>query len=188
VVCYNGGTCSGSRCICPSGFTGQRCELSAIYYQNNTFTDIFLTVNGTNITIPAGTSVEVSGVPGYQATADAYTHGTYGETLSWHYDDYFPSGSGGQLDAFNVSTDYFYLMMANDDPFSLSGLYVNYGNAAETYESIAIPADRVIYGIGYYAARASTRVSVNFSVGGYYTSSYLNIPYVLNASYTVYIP
>ena len=190
VTCINGGACSKGYCLCPSGYTGAHCENLAtteMFYQNNTFTTIYLTINGSAATIAPGQSVYYTGQAGSPAKGSAYTYGEtatggqIGEYISWSLDDYFPISTNSQTTDFNVSPDYFYLRIQNYSPYDISRVYVNYGTTAETRDDIVINNDHLVYGIGYYKAFSNTNIYL--TSGTHYWSYTPTIPYENNAQY-----
>jgi len=67
------------RCKCLDGFSGLFCDIAAITavsYQNNTFTPISIVVNGNAQTIPVGGSYAFSGKAGTVASGTATTSGS----------------------------------------------------------------------------------------------------------------
>jgi len=188
VNCQNGGACSGGVCSCPTGYSGNFCELSSIIFQNNAYTPVYITVNSTQGTIPAGASVAFVGTAGANANVTATTQGAYGSVYTWTpFTDAFPTGGYPLTETFDISSDYFYLQITNNDAYGINGLYVNYGLPAQTFETPSLSSYGT-YGIGYYLAYGNTKVSVNFTGGGTYTTSNLAIPNTIDASYTVTIP
>ena len=185
-VCHNGGFCSGGSCSCPSGYSGLHCELSSLIYQNNTFTPIEITVNGSSATIPVGGNVTYVGAAGAAADVSATTSGSYGLVISWSFSDVFPTGGSIPIEPMDVSNQYFYLEMQNLYTSYISSITTNYNfNPYQMYEVISIPNDHLTYGIGYYDATNSTSVKVNFTDNTFVTTSYLNIPNENNAYYVL---
>jgi len=185
VTCYNGGACNNGNCLCPTGYYGSKCENSSILFQNDTYTPISLTVNGTNTNIPVNGSVSVIGSAGTSAVVSAVTGGTYGLSYSWAFTDNFPTGGNGLTEPLDVDPSYFYLEITNTDVDYITGLIVNSGNAAATVESVSIPNSGVNYGVGYYQAYSNTKVSYTFSDGTQYLTPNLLIPNTSNASYSL---
>ncbi len=163
VNCLNGGSCSNGNCLCPSGFNGNRCQYTSIVYYNNTYTPMYITINGSSATIPVGGSVEYDGLPGNHADGTAYTSGQtnsgsqIGVQISWDLVDNFPSIGPLEVDI-NVSSDYFFLRIINYSPYNISQEYVNSGLASQTLDNIFIPNDRNYYDMGYYKAWTNSNV------------------------------
>jgi len=165
VVCQNGGSCSKGSCSCPAGYSGNLCQLSSILFQNNTFTQVSLSVNGAPSTLAIGGSVVYAGATGSVVTVAATTAGSsssgvqYGSTISWSFTDTLPSGGAGFTQPFNVSPPWFYLQLINDDAAQyITSLYVNYGSPLQTMETVSVPNDRNTYGIGYYRDSTNTQI------------------------------
>ncbi len=186
VVCYNGGVCVSGGCSCPTGYSGLNCEISRITFDNNSFTTIYMSLNGTSATIPAGGSVVYSGTSGSSAVWSANTSGTYGETVNWGASDLFPTSSNQLTLSLDVSTDYFFLEVINLHSSYANKLYTNFGFPSQLVENVSIPNDGYIYDIGYYSVYSpnsynNCAVSVDYTGGGYYDSPVFTIPYLRNS-------
>ena len=186
VSCQNGGTCNAGVCTCPTGYTGSFCQTAAttqIEYVNKTFTPISITVNGANQTIPVAGSVFVSGSYGVTETATAYTSGTtisggvLGTVRNWSLSDVFPA-TGSIVENLNVSSSVFFLQIKNTTSYPFVTLYVNYGLASQTAETVNIPNDGQTYNIGYYLAYTNSNVRVEST--SYFWSSNLTLPFTAN--------
>ena len=94
VVCLNGGSCSGGTCTCPTGYTGTDCGTvaqSTIRYVNNTFTTVYMTINGNATALISGGSLLQVGTPNNSQTVTANTYWAegsviVGETPTWNID------------------------------------------------------------------------------------------------------
>jgi hypothetical protein len=184
VVCYNGGACSVGRCGCPTGYSGARCEFSSIQYDNNTFTPVYIDVNGSTSTIPAGGSVIYTGLTGSSVRVQASTYGSYGLTFNWDYNDIFPSGGNLLTEPFDVGRNFFFLAINSIVRSQIIGISVNSGLT----DNVSIPGDGNTYEIGYYDNPTNAQVRLIFSNNSATTYSNLNIPYVTNAYYDLVIP
>ncbi len=191
VNCQNGGACSQGNCICPTGFTGGHCQYSTITYFNNTFTPVYITINGSSTTIQPGESVFYYGTPGDNAVGTATTYGQtnsgtqIGDAINFTFNDVF-SYNGGLEDDINISSDYFYLKINNASSFNIGQEYVNFGTNAHTYDQVSIPNDGNTYGMGYYLAYNNTELRLLTSGGGHVWDYVINIPFQQNASYTFF--
>jgi len=185
VVCQNTAYCSGGTCVCPTGYTGARCEISTITYQNNSFTTLYITINGTEYTIPAGSATSFTGTAGSSVSVtNVHTKGDLGLPINWsNFIDQFPTNGDRLTEPFNVSIDYFFLKMRNVSTYQINVLFVNYATTAETYEFPLIPNDGLTYGIGYYEAYSNTEIRAE--AGSAYWSWLPSIPYVENADVTL---
>lgn len=192
VYCQNGGACSNGTCLCPSGYTGNRCQYvsaTSITYYNNTFTPVYITINGVSTTIPSGGSVIYDGTPGDYATGTASTSGQtssgsrIGETIYWDFNDYFPQ-NGMQTVEINVSSDHFFLKLRNVSGYNIEQVYVNYGTAAQTFDNVYIPNDGVTYDIGYYQAYTNSNFRLLNASGSHFWFYDINLPFTQNQSYT----
>ncbi|MCW3121634.1 MAG: toll/interleukin receptor protein [Flavipsychrobacter sp.] len=192
VYCQNGGACSRGTCLCPTGYTGAYCQYraaSTIAYYNNTYTPVYITINGKSATIPVGGSVEYDGTPGNYATGSAYTSGqasngyTIGQTIYWDFNDYFPQG-GIQTVDINVSPDYFFLKIQNYSRYYIDQGYVNYHLSSQYFDNMYIPNDGYTYDIGYYEAYTNSNVRLETATGSHYWYSGISLPFTYNQSYT----
>ncbi len=175
VHCQNGGACSGGSCSCPSGYSGNFCEYSTIIFQNNAYTDMSVNINGTSGTVPAQGTAAFVGLAGTNANVTAYTAGTYGVVYTWTpFTDAFPTGGDPLTETFDISSDYFYLYLTNNAPYNIINLYVN-NLTASGAEAVSIPYSSGPWGMGYYSAYSTTKVSVDFAGGGTYTTPTLYI-------------
>ncbi len=191
-TCYNGGSCYNGNCSCPSGFAGYHCELVAqtgITYQNDTYTPIYITVNGSNDVIPVGGTITYTGTYGDQLTGNASTSGTttsgsvVGQTIQWNLNATFPS-SGTSVQYLDVTQDYFYLKIVNTSSYTIQTVYVNYGLAAQTVDYISLPNDGHVYGIGYYEAYTNSNARFESGANSWSFNS-LGLPFTSNQSVTL---
>ena len=191
VTCYNGGVCDNGNCNCPSGYTGNNCELSTITFQNNSFTTVTINVNGTSATIaPNGGTTNFVGTAGSSASVTAYTNGSYGEVVNWSFADNFPTGGSLVTDPLNVSSSYFWLEITNNDFSYITTLYSNFQYSNQLVENVSIPNDGNNYGMGYYTVNSTgnSQISVDFYAGGLSTYSVFGVPYASNAYVHVIVP
>lgn len=127
-----------------------------ITFSNPVFTDIYITLNNTTLTIPSGGSATFYSVPGSSVSYYAYTYGEstsgtqVGLKIEWNYTIDL---SGTPLSyTLDIPSTYFFLYMKNDGTHDLTPLYVNYGLTQQTEDNIVIPDDDVEYNTGYYYA------------------------------------
>ena len=189
VTCYNGGYCNLGSCVCPPGYTGTYCEthtVSTLTYHNATFTPIYININGTGGTIPAGGDVTYSGAYGDVAAGTASTSGSttsgtqVGLLISWTLSNTFPAGN--QTINLNVTSDYFFLKLKNNSVYNITQVYVNHGLMSETLDNISVPNTGITYNIGYY--RAWTNSNIYLTAGSTYWSYNISLPFTTNQSYT----
>ncbi len=62
---------------------------STVYIQNNTNTDLALTFNGSNYTVPVGSRLAFDGYPGSSINGQALSKNIGGSTLSWNLGGYY---------------------------------------------------------------------------------------------------
>ena len=187
LTCYNGGSCSGGQCICATGFTGNHCELSYIVYQNNTFTAVDITINGTKVTMPRSNSAVFTGTPGTSATGSATTRGLFGSTYNWTFNDLFPSNGNTFTNTLNVSSEYFFLEIANNDIYPINNLLINSGTATQTSEAVSLVPERLPYYVGYYKSAPNTTITVKLNTNTTFTTDSITLPDTANAMYLLTI-
>lgn len=200
VLCQNGGTCMQGSCQCPTGYYGNFCEQSTIVYVNNTYTEMTITVNNTTQQLSAwGGFASFYGNAGGTATVSAFTSGLsdsgtqVGELVTWAFTNTFPTSGAGLTVPINVPDTYFYLKMANADQFVPSYNMIkvncqqNCAKNCQRIDSISLPNNGTIHGIGYYKKLSNTQVYVASSLG----NDYILNPLILggqNAISTVVVP
>ena len=194
VKCSNGGVCVGGKCSCPSGYSDPSCQTqdpSTIAYQNNTFTPINITINGTPSTIPVGSSVFYQGTPGTRASGSAFTSGISpagnktGQIINWSFSDLFPAGNTTLTKNINVSSAYFYFKIINNSPWYISQEMVNYGIASQTLDTVVIyPKIGKVFELGYYPVTIATYIYLTSSNNywEYYVAA--DLPFTINQSFT----
>src|SRR6185312_5090296 len=65
--CLNGGACSDGQCICRDGYSGLSCEIknrSTVVFNNKTFTQVILVVEGVAKMVDTGASLSFTGYVG----------------------------------------------------------------------------------------------------------------------------
>ena len=198
MVCENGGTCSGGTCSCPTGYSGNLCQVvanTAIEYQNNTFTPVTIAVNGDGRTIPVGGTTTYIGQLGTVASGTASTSGAasslgisnaggiIGLTINWDLNNNFPDNDTLKV-PLNVGATYFFLRMANKGSFNIIDFYVNvefsYG---QVYQDVTVPNNGVTYDLGYYLAFSNSNVQVQTS-NSVVTWQAVTLPFTDNQIYT----
>ena len=172
VTCNNGGTCSDGKCTCTSEYGGPFCDTkliippdsTSITFTNNVFTPISITVNGVTQSIPAGGAVTFTGPRGSVANVAASTTGRsplgnpVGLTYIWNsLSTSFPSNSTLTI-PLSVSGGFFYVKVVNKTNAKLTKCFVNYGQAAQSKDTLTIPNDSLTYGIGYYYYNPNSNV------------------------------
>ena len=197
VSCQNGATsCIGGTCQCPTGYYGNYCELSAIVIRNNTFTTLYVTVSGSSATVPVDSCLSFIGQSGSSASIYALTYGgtatnpRVGDSVTWSKAVTFPTGGGTDTEKVEINQNYFYLKMKNTDASqSVVAVYVNYMiTGAQTIDSVTIPHDGNVYGIGYYVTYPLTEVYVVFNNGNNWSVSPAINDTITNSTVTVTVP
>jgi hypothetical protein len=175
VSCQNGVTaCVNGTCQCPTGYSGNYCELSTISFRNNTYTPIYLNVSGYPDTIPPDSTVSYYGTSGEALTISAFTFGTnpttnlpVGDTIPWSLNDNFPVNGLTHTDTFNVNTNYFFLKLIDSSTTqSITSIDVNFNiMGAQTLNNVAVPNDKKVHGIGYYVNYPLTQIKITSNTG-----------------------
>ncbi|MEO5592228.1 MAG: hypothetical protein ABIR15_03460 [Chitinophagaceae bacterium] len=156
--CAGGGSGSGGTTGGGGGTT-----TTSVSYKNATFTDISITLGGTQKTITPGNSASFSGSANASFSASATTSGKtsngtqVGSLLQWKLDGNFPV-SGTKNTDLNVAADYFFLKLINQSNKTISKLYTNYGLTSQTTENLSIASDGKTYFLGYYKAYSNSNV------------------------------
>jgi len=137
-----------------------------ITFNNNTFKPISITVDYIEKTIPVEGSVtyydlEGTSIDYYAETSGTTTTGTIvGELLTWNYSIEL---TGGSLEwNLNISSDYYFMTIANSGTHVLTPLEVTQGLSDVLTEYISIPNNGTKYNIGYYKAYSGTVVKGYF--------------------------
>ena len=206
VVCKNKGTCSGGNCSCPTGFSGNRCELSTIVFKNNTYTPVSITVNGAAYTIAKDSSLLVTDTAGKIATVAAATSGktatgaVIGYTVNWSLKDTFPTNGTkfmqpldvDPIDPANNKDEIYYLeVVNNNDSLAATQIVVIDLYTSERINlDMNIPNNGKAYGIGYFSSDLNTALQANnfnesnFIFKGIASDRIYILPVTLNQKYT----
>lgn len=167
------GTYSGTLTIEPNNGAIQYIDIGLVVesdpfevlFTNEVFTEISIEVSGKDartIPVDGSTTYYFSTNPGtltfYAETAGRTTSDDLiGLNIVWDY-SYDVTG----LETFErnliITEDYFFIYFRNNGLHNLHEFYVNYGNSYQTYDNIYLPADNVLYRIGYYRAFSNTEV------------------------------
>lgn len=194
VTCANGGVCSGGACKCPTGYSGTLCQTkdpSTIAYQNNTFTPVNITINGTASVIPAGSSVLYLGYPGGSASGSASTYGVSssgaqaGLSLSWSFSDLFPAANTTLTKNIDVPASYFYFSVINNSTYYITQELINYMQPIQVSDTTTIyNMYGRVHNLGYFLANSSTVIylATTNPVVNYYAIP--TLPLTANQSYT----
>ena len=140
-------------------------ESSDITFNNTTFKDIDIEINGVEKVIPPDGSVTYYGLTGYSVDYYATTSGTtttgtqVGHLLIW--DNTIILDSPEIERDLVISSDYYFLFIENSGLHSFTPLSVGIRNVlsgftADRTEYIVIPNDGVEYSIGYYESYIAT--------------------------------
>ncbi|MBS1777708.1 MAG: calcium-binding EGF-like domain-containing protein [Bacteroidetes bacterium] len=203
ITCQNGGACLNGACKCPSGFSGTFCEInngsnngnngqqqtnSIVLYKNASFTDIAITVNGNNKTIPFGSSASFTDIANTKIVGTATTSGKtsnniqVGLKVSWDLSGFFPA-SGTSTVNINVDNTMFFLKIANVSAKQITKIYVNYGLANQSFDNVIIPNNGTVYNIGYYKAFSNSNIRLESADGTIWNYG-VTLPFTNNQSFT----
>ncbi|MEI8280748.1 MAG: hypothetical protein WCG87_13400, partial [Bacteroidota bacterium] len=151
---------------------GSHCEKSSIYFKNNAYTSIKVTINDSTVVVKSNDSVRYDGVIGSTITGTAYTY-PYNDTFyhtsgiyHWNISGTCPS-SGSISVPSDVDSSYFCLLINNnnyDATKSIHAEYVNYGLPSQTIDSVYVSGtnpNNIV--IGYYRAFSNSNVRVSRS-------------------------
>lgn len=133
-----------------------------VTFNNPVFTDIYITLDGEDKTVPIGGSVTYYSVKGSSVDYYAYTNGAttggtqIGELVTW--DGTLTLTGGTDSYNLNVPSSYFFIYLTNNGAHTLINLYVNYGLASQSYANITIANNSVKYKIGYFTALSNSNV------------------------------
>lgn len=203
LTCFNGGSCSSGFCTCPYGYTGNSCEIpntSNIQYYNHSLTPITITLNNVAYTIPPKQIKGFSGLYGDSLKGNAFTNGTYGETITWDsINNTFPI-SGTLLINLDISPKYYFLEVYNDSSSSkLREIDVNVGLPTE--RDIIIPSPFIVYGttveMGYFFDSSGTTAASNVHIKSTTNSEFvfpagtatsLSLPMTQDQAFEVTVP
>jgi len=171
VSCSNGGVCVGGKCNCPSGYSGTSCQIqdpSTLIYQNNTYTPVNITINGTSSVIPVGGTVLYKGIPGGAATGSASTQGVTnsglanGLTLTWSFSDVYPAANTSFTEYINVPANYYFLRIINNSNYFILQEYLDFNYStltAQTVDTITVYNERgEVNNFGYYSVDSSSNI------------------------------
>ena len=151
--------------------SGSTPTTSTMVYANDALTPITITVNGSTSTIPVGGSASFTDSAGTRIVGVASTsgltasNGVVGVVINWTLDGAFPA-SGTSTQKLDVSAQYFFLKIANTSSYAVSGVYVNYGLVAQTFDNISFGSGT--FNIGYYPAFTNSNVRCQSPSGGYW--------------------
>ncbi len=131
-------------------------------FNNNTYTEVFIDINGVVKSVASGESVTYFDLEGNNISYYAITSGKtsddnlVGVTLEW---DFTIDLIAGEMDyALDIGTVFFFLYITNNGTHVLSPLVVYHGDTEPLIENIAIPTDGIKYNIGYYRAWEFTEI------------------------------
>lgn len=161
---------------------------STLTFNNNTFTPLSITLNGSSQTIPTGSTLVMTGKPGSSLGGGASTNGQttsgaqLGGKITWTISNTFPA-SGNQYVNLNAESSVFFLQVVNHSAYTITKVYVNYGLVNQQSNSLNIPNDGQTYSIGYYYAYTNSNVRLEAN-GVYWLVSSLGLPFTDNQSFT----
>jgi Family of unknown function (DUF6252) len=160
---------------------------TTINYQNNSFTDISITVNNLTQIIHSKGIVSFVGASNSLASGTANTSGKtssgtqVGLLISWNINNTFPA-TGATTISFDIPSTYFFLNIANNSSYTVQKVYVNYGLLDQTLDNITFGSGT--FGIGYYKAYSNSNVRCE-SNSTYWSISSLSLPNTINQSTTI---
>jgi len=162
--------------------------VSDVTIENDTYTDLAVTLDGKSYTIPYGNSQTFTANAGSAITGQVTTSGgtasaPVGITLTWPLDGYNFPASGTEVIPIDASSDYFYLTLKNISGSTVTQIIVNNGLTAQTTDNVSIPSDGNIYGVGYYQAFSNSNLQVNLYNSTYLTWASLNLPFTSNQQF-----
>jgi hypothetical protein len=134
---------------------------TSLVYTNDAYTPVAITVNGVTSTIAPGASATFTGTPGAEAVGTGATSGLtstnniVGVVINWTIADQFPS-TGSTTKTLDVSPSFFFLKITNTSIYTVTGVYVNFGLVAQTFDNISFGSGT--FNIGYYPAFTNTNV------------------------------
>lgn len=169
---------------------GSSSSAVTVTFKNPAFTPLTVTLKeyGTE-TAAAGSSCSFTCPKNADLAFHAETMGmtstgqVVGLKLVW--DNTFNSGTNGYVWTMNVTSEYFYLnVINNNSSLNISKLYVNYGLSSQSIDNISIPNDGKLYSIGYYKAYSNSNVRAENGSNYWYWSS-LPLSFTDNQSMTV---
>ncbi len=164
-------------------------------YQNNTFTPVNITINGTKSVIPVGGNVLYQGIPGATASGSASTRGVTstgiptGLTLSWSFSDVFPAGNTSVTKYLNAASTYYYLQVINNSGYYITQEHMDYLLPSEVVDSFTIYN---IYGkvnpLGYQSATSTSNIYLNTTdpIINYFATPVLTFTQNQSYTYTAY--
>lgn len=173
-------------------------HLFQLTFINRVFTDIQLNVQSQaspQVLPPAqALTYTYQGNPG----TVAYTASTSGKTaqgtqvgllVSWNY-NISVAGKTADTVELIINPDLFFIYLKNTGTTALTPFYVNYGLLSQTLDNIRIPADGVLYRIGYYKAFTNTEVrAFREGIAGAYIywdqGTHFTLPFTTNQSVTL---
>ncbi len=134
-----------------NGGSGPGTTKTGLAFTNPVYTPITVTVDGTKKVVEPGATITFEGTPGTQAQYEAETSGKtsngsqIGLLITWSGSSTFPA-TGTRTLTLTLSSDFFFLFVANESVRKATKLFVNYGLQAQTTDNIIIPNDKVKYG------------------------------------------
>lgn len=168
-----------------------------VQFKNNAFTTVNITFDGISRTIQPGSTVTFTGTKNQTGTGTASTSGktstgtTVGKILGWNnLSATYGDPSSPPVVNLDISAQYFFLKIKNIGNYNLSGLTVNYGTVAQTFDNISIPNNGTTYSIGYYEAYSNTEIRSDLAgSGGFYSywdnGVHFTFPNTINQSVTI---
>jgi len=199
VVCKNDGVCRNGACQCSPRYKGEFCETlneGTVTFVNNSQTAITINANGEQSQIAKGGNLVVAEIIGESVTFTAETSGKnasgnlIGLKLVWSSISYEVTNTPRTV-PLDISSEFFFLNVKNNSASNIfQGLYVNFGLNSQTFDNnFSLPADGIIYPIGYYRAFTNTKVRMNiFNKPSFYEwthGSNFTFPFTKNQIITV---
>lgn len=186
MTCQHGGTCNDGACICPQGYTGTYCQtanVSNIGFRNNTYTPVYIRVNGAEYTVDTGSTLTFTGSHGDTLKGTAQTHGIYGRNVVLPaFKLVFPVRNTLFYDL-DAPDNFFFLMATNENPTVPFISQVHVINLLDTITDVTVINNTGLpHYIGYYPATDTTIVWLE-KTPNVWKFDTTNLPMVKNQAY-----
>jgi PKD repeat protein len=139
--------------------------INIVKFINPTHTDIDITINNKDKTIPVDDYVLFASIDNTTVNIDAETHGAtdagdiIGLSITWEGPADLNEYSAWNL---NVTKDFVFFYVTNSGTDNLTPFFVNYGTSSESEDNMIIPNDGNTIPTGYYYANSGMEVRAYF--------------------------